>query len=78
VGSLEEAYRSRMWMNPPNEKGDRVWVLSGHGLRLPGVVIGYDADWDLYRVVYMSDISGRRPRALEKWRLSPRREGEEC
>jgi hypothetical protein len=32
-----------------------VWVLSGHGLRLPGVTIGYHADWDLYRVVSGSD-----------------------
>jgi len=60
----------------PHEKGDRVWVLNGHGLRLSGLVIGYHADWALYRVVYMIDISGRGPRAVEEWRLSPRREGE--
>jgi hypothetical protein len=63
---------------PPFEKGDRVWVLSGHGLRLPGLVIGYHANWGLYRVVYMSDIAGRDPSAVQKWRLSPRREGEGC
>ena len=63
---------------PPYEKGDRVWVLSGHGLRLPGLVIGYHADWDLYRVVYMDDIARRDPRAVQQWRLSPRREGEAC
>jgi hypothetical protein len=55
-----------------------VWVLSGHGLRLPGLVIGYHADWGLYRVVYMGDIVGRNPSAVQKWRLSPRRKGEEC
>ena len=63
---------------PPLEKGDRVWVLSGHGLRLPGLVIGYHADWGLYRVVYMGAIAERDPSAVQKWRLSPRREGEEC
>jgi hypothetical protein len=63
---------------PPYEKGDRVWVLSGHGLRLPGLVIGYHADWDLHRVVYMDDIAERDPRAVQEWRLSPRRAGEEC
>jgi len=60
------------------EKGDRVWVLSGHGLPLPGLVIGYHADWDLYRVVCMDDIAERNPKAVHKWRLSPRREGEKC
>jgi hypothetical protein len=63
---------------PPYEKGDRVWVLSGHGLPLPRLVIGYHADWDLYRVVYMGDLAERNPRAVQEWRLSPRREGEEC
>jgi hypothetical protein len=63
---------------PQYEKGDRVWVLSGHGLRLPGVVIGYHSDWDLYRVVYLGDIAQRDPRAVQEWRLSPRREGEQC
>jgi hypothetical protein len=62
----------------PYETGDRVWVLSGDGLRLPALVIGYHADWDLYRVVYMGDIAERNPRAVQEWRLSPRREGEEC
>jgi hypothetical protein len=61
---------------PPYEKGDRVWVLSGHGLHLPGVVIGCDTDWNLYRVVYMDDISGQGPRTVQEWRLSPRREEE--
>ena len=32
---------------PLDEKGDRVWVLSGYRLPLPGLVIGYHADWDL-------------------------------
>jgi hypothetical protein len=27
--------------------------------------------------VYMVDVAGQSPRALEEWRLSPRREGEE-
>jgi hypothetical protein len=54
------------------EKGDRVWVMSGHGLRLPGVVIGYHADWDLYRVVYMGDIAEGNPSVVQEWRLSSR------
>jgi hypothetical protein len=33
-------------------------------------------DWNLYRVVYMVDLGGREPRAVEEWRLSLRREGE--
>jgi hypothetical protein len=57
---------------PPFEKGDRVWVMSGHGLPLPGVVIDYHADWDLYRVVYMDDIAERNPSAVHRWRLFPR------
>ncbi len=57
---------------PQYEKGDRVWVLSGHGLRLPGVVIGYHADWDLYRVVYTEGIAGRNPSVVQEWRLSSR------
>jgi hypothetical protein len=61
----------------PYDKGDRVWVLSGDGLRLPGVVIGYHADLDLYRVVYMGDIFGRGPRVVQEWWLSPRRIGGE-
>ncbi len=63
---------------PRYEKGDRVCVRSAHGLRLPGVVIGYYIDRDLYRVVYMMDLAGRGPRAVEEWRLSPRRKEEEC
>ena len=54
-----------------------MWVLSGDGLRLPGVVIGYHADLDLYRVVYMGDIFGRGPRVVQEWRLSPHRIGGE-
>ncbi len=63
---------------PQYEKGDRVWVLSGDGLCLPGVVIGYHADWGVYRIVYTGDIAQRDPRTVQEWRLSPRREGEEC
>jgi hypothetical protein len=63
---------------PGYAKGDRVWVLRGGGSREPGVVIGYYVDWGLYRVVYMVDLAGRGPRAVEEWRLSFRREGEEC
>ena len=55
---------------PGYVKGDRVCVLRGHGSREPGVVIGYYVDWGLYRVVYMVDLAGRGPRAVEKWRLS--------
>jgi hypothetical protein len=40
------------------------------------VVVGYHVDWNLYRVVYMVDLAGQAPRAIEEWRLSPRREGE--
>ena len=58
---------------PLYEKGDRVWVLSGDGLHLPGLVIGYHADWDLYRVVYMGNIAERNPSVVQEWRLSPRR-----
>jgi len=46
--------------------------------RLPGVVISHYVDWNLYRVVYMVNIAGQSPRAVEEWRLAPRREGEEC
>ena len=60
------------------EKGDRVWVLSRHGLRLPGLVIGCHADVGLYRIVYMDDIAQRDPRVVQEWRLSPRSEGEGC
>jgi hypothetical protein len=31
---------------PGYVKGDGVCVLSGHGSREPGVVIGYYVDWD--------------------------------
>jgi hypothetical protein len=55
---------------PGYEKGDRVWVLRGHGSREPGVVIGHYVDWGLYRIVYMVDLAGQGPRAIEGWRLS--------
>jgi hypothetical protein len=63
---------------PGYVKGDRVFVLRGHGSREPGVVIGYYVDWGLYRVVYMVDPARRGPKAVEEWRLSFRAEGEEC
>lgn len=59
------------------EKGDRVWVLSGRGAPLPGVVTGYYVDWDLYRIVYMVGIVGLDQRVVERWRLTFRRRGEE-
>jgi hypothetical protein len=59
------------------EKGDLVFVRA-RPPRLPGVVIGHYVDWNLYRVVYMVNIAGQSPRAVEEWRLAPRREGEEC
>ena len=49
-----------------------MWVLSGYGLLLPGLMVGYHADWGLYRVVYMGAIAERNPSAVQKWRLSPR------
>ena len=58
--------------DPRYEKGDMVWALSGHGLRLSGVVIGYHADRDLYWVVYTDDIAGRTPSVVQEWRLSSR------
>ena len=58
------------------EKGDRVWVRGGSGLRLPGVVIGHYQTWDLYRVAYVVDVVGRGPRAIEEWRLSAREKDE--
>lgn len=58
------------------DKGDRVWVRSGTGVRLPGVVIGRHAPWDLYRVAYVVDVAGRGPKAVEAWRLSSRRKDE--
>ncbi len=58
------------------EKGDRVWVRGGTESRLPGVVIGHHEPWDLYRVVYVVEISGRGPKAVEAWRLSPRQRNE--
>jgi hypothetical protein len=57
---------------PRYEKGDRVWVQPPSGPRLPGIIVGQHVDWNLYRVVYMVDIAGRIPRAVEEWRLSPR------
>ena len=60
----------------PADRGDAPLQL-GDVLGLPGVVIGHYLDWNLYRVVYMVDVAGQRPRAVEEWRLSPRREGEE-
>jgi hypothetical protein len=62
---------------PRYEKGDRVWVLRGGAAREPGVVIGHHVDWNLYRVVYTVDLADQGPRAVEEWRLSFRRKGEE-
>jgi hypothetical protein len=62
---------------PRYEKGDRVWIRGARDAHLPGVVIGHYVDWNMYRVVYMVDVGGQSPRAVEEWRLSPRREGEE-
>ena len=59
------------------DKGDRVWVLRGGGVREPGVVIGHSVRWDSYRVVYTADLTDRSPRAIEEWRLSFREKGEE-
>ena len=50
---------------PRYEKGDRVFVRGTRAPRLPGVVIGHYVDWNLYRVVYMVDVAGESPRALE-------------
>jgi hypothetical protein len=46
--------------------------LSRDGLRRPGVVIGYHADWDLYRVVYTGGTAERNPSVVQEWRLSSR------
>jgi hypothetical protein len=62
---------------PRYEKGARGWVQSARDAHLPGVVIGHYLDWNMYRVVYMVDVGGQGPRAVEEWRLSPRRVGEE-
>ena len=62
---------------PRYVKGDRVFVGAPRGPRLPGGVVGHHVDWNLYRVVYVVGIVRRAPRAVEDWRLSPRREGEE-
>ena len=62
---------------PRYEKGDRVWVLRGGSFREPGFVVGHYVDWDLYRVVYTVDLDDQRPRAVEEWRLSFRKKGEE-
>ena len=59
---------------PGYVKGDRVCVLRGDGSREPGVVIGHNPEWGLYMV----DLAGRGPRAVEEWRLSFRGEGEKC
>ena len=53
-----------------------MWVRGSLSTLHPGVVIGHYVAWNLYRVVYMVDVAGQRPRAVEEWRLSPRREGE--
>jgi hypothetical protein len=71
MGSTYEAQVTRY------EKGDRVWVLRGGATREPGVVIGRYVDWNLYRVVYTVDLADQGPRAVEEWRLSFRRKGEE-
>jgi hypothetical protein len=71
MGSTYEAQVTRY------EKGDRVWVLRGGASREPGVVIGHYVDWNLYRVVYTVDFADQDPRAVEEWRLSFRRKGEE-
>jgi hypothetical protein len=71
MGSIYEAQQTRY------EKGDRVWVLRGGTTRDPGVVIGHYVDWNLYRVVYTVDFADQDPRAVEEWRLSFRRKGEE-
>ena len=71
MGSTYEAQETRY------EKGDRVWVLRGGATREPGVVIGHYVDWNLYRVVYTVDLADQGPRAVEEWRLSFRRKGEE-
>jgi hypothetical protein len=55
-----------------------VFVRGARAPRLPDVVIGHYVDWNLYKVVYMVNIAGQSPRAVEEWRLAPRREGEEC
>ena len=55
------------------EQGDRVWVCGGAGALLPGVVIGHHEPRDLYRVAHVVGIPVRGPRAVEAWRLSPRR-----
>ena len=78
VGRERPVGRTSEVGEPGYVKGDRVCVLSGHGSREPGVVIGHYVDWGLYRVVYMVDLAGRGPRAIEEWRLSFRREGEGC
>jgi hypothetical protein len=71
MGSTYEAQMTRY------EKGDRVWVLRGGATREPGVVIGHYVDWNLYRVVYTIDLADQGPRAVEEWRLSFRRKGED-
>jgi hypothetical protein len=58
---------------PRYAKGDRVWVLRGHGSREPAVVIGHYVDWDSYRIVYTGDPPEQGPKAVEEWRLSFRK-----
>lgn len=58
------------------ESGDRVWVRSGSGRILPGVVVGLYRPWGLFRVAYTVDIVDHGPKAIEEWRLSPRARGE--
>ena len=53
-----------------------MWVRGSRSTPRPGVVIGHYVAWNLYRIVYMVDVAGQRPRAVEEWRLSPRRGGE--
>lgn len=53
-----------------------MWVRSERGSLLPGIVIGYHLDWELYRVVYMVGIAGQSPKAVEQWRLKARQEEE--
>jgi hypothetical protein len=52
------------------EKDDRKWIPSGRGLRLPGAVIGYYVDWDLYRLVYMGGILRLDQRVVEQRRVT--------
>ena len=55
---MDETYEAD---EPRYEKGDRVWVLRGHGSREPAVVIGHYVAWDSYRVVTGSYTRGIPP-----------------